>query len=238
MTNTTKQSFKGRRATIILTVAALACVLILCPLECYYLPEFISFFILAFLPVVLFLLFFSKLYQFKKSNIILAIFLLIWAILPHIICSFLGVLQLNDCHIQGYNELLFHYYKLRNVSVLPFIIIIIGLLGAFRSKKINVILMSIALVSCVIPLVLVVHMCSSHGFNSYSASVSLHLLFLSLVDIAILIYLISSKKIYIARKRQKTTPESELKVLKEKLETGLISKEEYDAQRAEIISKL
>ena len=210
MTNTTKQSFKGKSATIILTIVALVCTLILCPLECYYLPEFIRFFISAVLPVVLFLLFFTKLYQFNKSNIILAVFLLIWAILSHYICRFVEILDLIDYHIFEYTNL-YGYYMLKTYAVLPLIIMIIGLFGIFKSKKIYVTLMSIALFLCIIPLFLVANICFSCGFNSYGISATLHLLFLCLEDIAILIYLANSEPIYIEKKQQ-TTSENELDI--------------------------
>ena len=40
------------------------------------------------------------------------------------------------------------------------------------------------------------------------------------------------------KKKEKMTPEQSLRLLKDKLDFGMITEEEYQAQRAEIISKL
>ncbi|MBQ0111258.1 MAG: hypothetical protein KBS41_04975 [Oscillospiraceae bacterium] len=134
-------------------------------------------------------------------------------------------------------------FALKTISFIPFALVYVSALFGFRKKVLHIIAISIQLlvwafylVDCIIDLVL--------GFNGgiYSlsciamTSFSVAVLLLGTKNIIKPVISYSPEKAKIKLKNMK--PEQALKFLNEQLELNMITQEEYQAQRAEIINKL
>ena len=204
--------------------------------------EFILF-LSAVTPAILFVLYIFKFYAKLKATILVPF---IWGLLS---LESLAVLS-YDFYFGGYFNLLFFA---------ACILALISSLKGFSKKALIKIAMSAYLLYVVLSLICTVSFMDSYiGGDTY---LLLSLLLPTLINIigSSALY-IGSNALYIAlflfclknkipsvlspysKKRkagaEKMDPEQELKLLKDKLDLDMISEEEYQAQRAEIISKL
>lgn len=204
-------------------------------------PPFVSLIslIIGLAPIVLFLVYTFKFHKDFKATICVPIVFGLIAFAP--IYSIIEIL------IMGYG---FYFADLINLIFItaPFVLATISALKGFSKKSFTIIAFSISLLLCVHSIIriysnryylrsepyiyLITSLCSILGTISFYTS-----LFLFAMNNRIPTILTPSPE-YEKKNSEKMSPEQSLRLLKDKLDFGMISEEEYQAQRADIISKL
>ena len=205
-------------------------------------PSVISLFslIIALAPIVLFLVYTIKFHKNFKATICVPIVFGLIAFAP--IYSIIRNL------IMGYG-----FYIADLISnlfiIAPFVLATISALKGFSKKSLTIIAFSISFLLCAFSVIsifsnfsyylrneLYIYMisspCSILGTTSFYIS-----LFLFAMNNRIPAVLTPSPE-QEKKSSEKMSPEQSLRLLKDKLDFGMITEEEYQAQRAEIISKL
>lgn len=205
-------------------------------------PPFVSLIslIIALAPIVLFLIYIIKFHKDFKATICVPIVFGLIAFAP--IYSIIRNL------IIGYG---FYFADLiSNLFIIaPFVLATISALKGFSKKSFTIIAFSISFLLCVFSIIsiftnisyylrselyiyLITSPCSILGTISFYIS-----LFLFAMNNRIPAVLTPSPE-QEKKSSEKMSPEQSLRLLKDKLDFGMITEEEYQAQRAEIISKL
>ncbi len=197
-------------------------------------PSFFGliFFLLKIVPPVLLVVYLTKFHKnLKATGIVPAIFGLValynlFAILERFLYGF---------YVSGIFDLLYFIFKI--VLTVSFIVVLSNALKGMLNKKLITVAMLIGIVS-EIPHILIFF--SNLGWYISDRAY----LYLFTVPMSILGYigLYTSLLLFGVTTTLKTdgknSPEQSLKILKEKFELGMITEEEYQTQRAEIIRNL
>lgn len=205
-------------------------------------PSFLSLIslIIKLAPIVLFLVYTFKFHKDFKATICVPIVFGLIAFDP--IYSIIRNL------IIGYD--FYFAYLISNLFIIaPFVLATISALKGFSKKSFTIIAFSIIFLDCVLSIIgifsdigyylrselyiyLITSLCSILGTISFYIS-----LFLFVMNNRIPAILTPSPE-HEKKNLEKMSPEQSLRLLKDKLDFGMISEEEYQAQRADIISKL
>lgn len=201
--------------------------------------------LLSVSPVAILLLYIFKYYRNHKASVMIPIVFGIIA-LQTIFDVIPGLRYFKFMYRWSISKIL----VLLNLVFLVFLIVAtVSALYGLRKKVFVAMAMSIGLISevlLIVPDLLLVKKLFKNPFTTEIFSV---------IDISSLFLIISKMAMYTAillfglknsipniflsfGKNQKNTPEQELQVLSDKLEFGIITKEEYQTQRAEIINRL
>lgn len=251
-----KENFKLKTPIIILSIVAL--VFIIISSITYFVdydyikygeyemnivfPPFVSLIslIIGLAPIVLFLVYIFKFHKdFKAAICVPIVFGLI---------AFNPIYNIISNRIMGYG---FHFEYLISslLSSAPFVLAIISALKGFSKKSLTIIAFSVSFIICVFSIIgiflnigyylsnelyitLITSLCGILGTISFCIS-----LFLFAMNNRIPTLLTFSSE-HENKNPEKMSPEQSLKLIKDKLDCGIISEEEYQAQRADIISKL
>lgn len=201
-------------------------------------PPFVSLIslIIGLAPIVLFLVYIFKFHKdFKAAICVPIVFGLI---------AFNPIYNIISNLIMGYG---FYFEYL--ISSAPFVLAIISALKGFSKKSLTIIAFSVSFIICVFSIIsmflnigyylsnelyiiLIPSLCGILGTISFYIS-----LFLFAMNNRIPTLLTFSSE-HENKNPEKMSPEQSLKLIKDKLDCGIISEEEYQAQRADIISKL
>lgn len=192
--------------------------------------------IIELAPIVLFLVYIFKFHKDFKAAICVPIVFGLIAFNP--IYNIIGNL------IMGYG-FYFEYLISSLLSSAPFVLAIISALKGFSKKSLTIIAFSVSFIICVLS---IISMFSNIGY--YLSNELYITLIYSLCGILGTISFYISLFLFAMNNRiptllelknvnpKKMSPEQSLKLIKERLDCGIISEEEYQAQRADIISKL
>lgn len=205
-------------------------------------PPFVSIIslIIGLAPIALFLVYIIMLYKDSQAGICVPIVFGLIALNP--LFDFIRNL------IMGYG---FHFeYLIADLLyIAPFVLAIISALKGFSKKSLTIIAFSaifildaISIISIFsnieyylrkeLYIILITFLCGNIGTISFYIS-----LFLFAMNNRIPAFLTLSSE-HKNKNPEKMSPEQSLRLIKDKLDCGIISEEEYQAQRADIIRKL
>lgn len=207
-------------------------------------PSFFGliFFLLTIVPPVLLVVYLTKFHKnLKATSIVPVIFGLIalynlFTILERLLYGF---------YFSGIFDLLYFIFEI--ALMVSFIVVLLDALKGMTNKKLITIVMLIGIVS-EIPHILMffsnlVRYISNQRYL-YLFTVPMSILGYIGFYISLLLFGVKNKipalviSSSVKKADSKISPEQSLKLLKDKLELGMITEEEYQTQRAEIISKL
>ena len=214
-------------------------------------PNFISLIslILTMLPVIFFILYIHKFYNKFKSSILVPI---IFTLFPlGILCKFIDSLNTfytEMPYVRWLKFLIIYAFGFVFV-VCIFGLLIISAFKNFTNKILFVIGMSGWLLVQIVSLIRTISNIEYYITNSqyhFIFSSSVNYIGITLLYIALFLFGLNNKTasfnsiLHLNEKTHlgKNDPEIALKLLKEKLELDIISEDEYQVQRAEIIRKL
>lgn len=258
------KSLKCGSAIKILSIIALVCTVLSCISYFFYytsegidgewvmtfrFPDFVSLIslLLAIAPAALFVLYIFKFYNKLKATILVPIIFGLFAL--EFLESSLKFLIIAYEDFHAITVIFFRYY---GISLLVFVACILALINAlkgFNKKGFIIIAMSVCLLYEAESLIR--FFSSMYNYIEFSRYLYLFIWPMSIVGqsslyIALLLFGLKNKipsVISLLPEREKAraekmNPEQALKLLKDKLDLDMITEEEYQAQRTEIISKL
>lgn len=226
----------------ILSIIALVCAVLGCVPYFYHLgkdlislrPSF-YYFIVLFLSLAPFILF--VLYVFKLHNNLNS------AILVPLI---FGILPLNLSKLGGYGSDSVIYFILDLMMCAACVLAIISALKGFNTKIYIIISIAVCLLREVVCFFSYLSNYMVYVVTLYSVSFLLCIIGTILLYLALLLFglknrippIISPSSEEEKARVKKMRPEQALEILKDKLDLGIITEDEYKTQRAEIIEKL
>lgn len=193
-------------------------------------------YLISIAPVIVFAIYIFKFYKQFKSDVAIPISLGLIGFNP--IYYFIRNVILG----YGFSSILDILVDL--IIIVSFVLATISALKGFSKKVYIIIAVACGVLSKFVSLTSFIG-CISHYINDglylYLFTWPLAIIGSVALYIALLLFCLNNKMPVAIKKEKNTekmTPEQSLRYLKEKLELGLITEEEYQAQRAEIISKL
>ena len=210
----------------------------------FYFPSIISilFLLLDLAPCVLLLLYIMKFHGQYKGTV-----------LYPIVCGLIAGYPLlstiwNVVYVRGYG-LDWSDILISLAIIVPFTLLTINATKGLNKKVYTIVATSIGLVLQLIPVIDIFHYMNwyiEQEMYLYLFTNSMSIIGTAALYIALLLFGLNNRipalvSLSPEKERQKTekmTPEQSLRFLKDKLDLGMITEEEYQAQRADIISKL
>ena len=246
------KSLNYKTPITIFSLIALVCMVINCINYCFFIPVFhielsgetsfvytfefpsllkILFLLVDIIPCVLLVLYIIKFYKKTKAKKIMPIIFGVF-----ILSELLSIIQ-SIVQQFSYDTL---YYIFVLAKIITFSLATISASKGFFKKIFPIIALCIGMVEWIYH--------AYEAINWYLADSIIFLLFMDLMGpiaflslfIALLLFILNKETppILETENAKEVYPEQALKILKDKFELGIITEEEYQAQRADIISKL
>ena len=203
-------------------------------------PNFgeIFFLLLELIPVILFVIYILKFNNKQKSTFIIPI---VFSIIP-----FKHLFSISFFFNLRYDYFLFLPFPIKCIVLIAGILATISAIKGFNKKVFIVIAMSaLFLLDAFAVLRIILDLGALFEHHNYFLFFKLLVNIIGIIasHASLLLFALKNKIPSLSPQREKVKlekmgPEKALKYLKEKLELGTITEEEYQAQRAEIISKL
>lgn len=204
--------------------------------------------LLCIVPCILFLVYLLGFYKKSKGTVLLPVMFGVIAASKFfsLITNVMNVFSLENA---GFNFITLISWVITLVTAILYIVIALDSTKAFKNKAFIIVVAVIAILSFFISLT---SFFSSYDMNARYGILPLLLLNMcqilgfALLNVALLIFVFCNKvPLLVGPSMQHTmlvmntlSPEQSLQLLKDKYELGIITEEEYQAQRAEIIEKL
>ena len=200
--------------------------------------------VLSILMDVLLLLYFAKLHKAAKWNIIIPVYFAYYAVLNVV---YMVINIINAFEYSYYTEYL-HVFLFSIVTcvinVLANVLVVIGVLNGLNNKQFLLpysVIRAISILWSIIQYFSNLQARINDGIYLYIITDFIGLICTVAFLVAILLFFLNNRIPAIlpkSKKTEKLSPEQALILIKDKLELGIITEEEYQAQRAEIINNL